>query len=102
MRPVLVSSLKQYSLDKFVKDLISGIIVGIIALPLSIALGIASGVSPEKGLITAIVGGFLVSALGGCTVQIGSGAKTPVVHIVELLDWASGGPAPAALADKFQ
>ena len=51
-------------------DLMAGIIVGIVALPLAIAFGIASGVSPEKGLITAILGGFFVSLLGGCNVQI--------------------------------
>jgi len=71
MRPALFASLKQYSREKFIKDLTAGLIVGIIALPLSIALGIASGVSPEKGLVTAIIGGFLVSFLGGCNVQIG-------------------------------
>ena len=81
MRPAIVRTLKQYTPDKFVKDIISGVIVGIIALPLSIALGIASGVSPEKGLITAVIGGFLVSALGGCTVQIGGPTGAFVVII---------------------
>jgi Sulfate permease and related transporters (MFS superfamily) len=60
----------------------AGIIVGIVALPLAIAFGIASGVSPEKGLITAIVGGFIVSLLGGCNVQIGgpTGAFIVIVY----------------------
>jgi SulP family sulfate permease len=57
--------------EQFRKDILSGIIVGIVALPLAIAFAIASGVSPEKGLITAIIGGFIISALGGSRVQIG-------------------------------
>lgn len=81
MKPAVFASLKQYSREKFVKDLTSGIIVAIIALPLSIALGIASGVSPEKGLVTAIVGGFLVSLLGGCNVQIGGPTGAFVVIV---------------------
>jgi SulP family sulfate permease len=63
--------LKDYNINKFYKDLTSGIIVAIIALPLSIALAIASGVTPEKGLHTAIIAGFLISFLGGSRVQIG-------------------------------
>lgn len=85
MRPAIVRTLKRYTPDLFVKDLISGIIVGIIALPLSIALGIASGVSPEKGLITAVIGGFLVSALGGCTVQIGGPTGAFVVIVAGVI-----------------
>lgn len=69
-RPQLLLSLADYSKEKFGKDLVSGIIVAIIALPLSIALALASGVSPEQGLYTAIVAGFLISALGGSKVQI--------------------------------
>jgi SulP family sulfate permease len=68
--PQLLLSLKDYSKEKFIKDLISGVIVAIIALPLSIALALASGVSPEQGLYTAIVAGFVISALGGSKVQI--------------------------------
>ncbi len=68
--PQLLLSLKEYSGAKFTKDLIAGVIVAIIALPLSIALALASGVSPEQGLYTAIVAGFLISALGGSKVQI--------------------------------
>lgn len=70
LTPQLVHSLKHYSREDFTKDLISGVIVAIIALPLSIALALASGVSPEQGLYTAIVAGFLISALGGSKVQI--------------------------------
>ncbi|WP_251317077.1 SulP family inorganic anion transporter [Flintibacter muris] len=70
LTPQLVHSLKHYSREDFSKDLISGVIVAIIALPLSIALALASGVSPEQGLYTAIVAGFLISALGGSKVQI--------------------------------
>lgn len=71
MVPKLVTCLKDYSKEQFIKDFIAGFIVAIIALPLSIALGIASGVSPERGLYTAIIGGFIISLLGGSRVQIG-------------------------------
>lgn len=70
LTPQLVHSLKHYSKEDFTKDLIAGVIVAIIALPLSIALALASGVAPEQGLYTAIVAGFLISALGGSKVQI--------------------------------
>lgn len=70
LTPALFLCLKDYSKDKFVKDVISGIIVAIIALPLSIALALASGVGPEQGLYTAIVAGFVISFFGGSTVQI--------------------------------
>ena len=81
-QPKLVSALKHYSKEKFMTDLMAGIIVGIVALPLAIAFGIASGVSPEKGLITAIIGGFIVSALGGSSIQIGgpTGAFIVIVY----------------------
>ena len=80
--PKLLSSLKNYSRGKFTADLMAGIIVGIVALPLAIAFGIASGVSPEKGLVTAIVGGLIVSLLGGSNVQIGgpTGAFIVIVY----------------------
>ena len=67
---MLLSSLKSYNKSQFVKDLTAGIIVAIIALPLSIALALASGVGPEAGIFTAIVAGFVISALGGSSVQI--------------------------------
>lgn len=70
IRPMLFTSLKGYNKSQFVKDLISGVIVAIIALPLSIALALASGVGPEQGIYTAIVAGFVISFLGGSTVQI--------------------------------
>ena len=70
LTPQLLRSLKDYSKEKLVKDLISGVIVAIIALPLSIALALASGVAPEQGLYTAILAGFVISALGGSKVQI--------------------------------
>lgn len=81
-QPRLLSGLKNYSKEKLMADLMAGIIVGIVALPLAIAFGIASGVSPEKGLITAIIGGFIVSFLGGSSVQIGgpTGAFIVIVY----------------------
>lgn len=85
-KPKFLEMLKGYNREKFLKDLMAGIIVGIVALPLAIAFGIASGVSPEKGLITAIIGGFLISFLGGSSVQIGgpTGAFIVIVYgIVE-------------------
>lgn len=68
--PQLLLSLKKYSRQQLIQDVTAGIIVAIIALPLSIALALASGVTPEQGLYTAIVAGFLISALGGSKVQI--------------------------------
>lgn len=70
LKPKLISVMKHYSKEQFIKDVISGIIVAIIALPLSIALALASGVKPEQGLYTAIIAGFFVSLLGGSRVQI--------------------------------
>ena len=77
-----MTTLRGYSRGDFLRDLIAGVIVGIVALPLAIAFGIASGVSPEKGLVTAIVAGFLISALGGSRVQIGgpTGAFVVIVY----------------------
>lgn len=70
LRPKLFSTMKGYTKEQFVKDVISGIIVAIIALPLSIALALASGVTPEQGIYTAIIAGFLISLFGGSRVQI--------------------------------
>lgn len=70
LKPMLLSSIKGYSKEKLLKDIVAGIIVAIIALPLSIALALASGVGPEEGLYTAIVAGFIISLLGGSNVQI--------------------------------
>ncbi|MGN6297828.1 MAG: SulP family inorganic anion transporter [Ginsengibacter sp.] len=81
-RPKLFDTLKNYSQKQFANDVLAGIIVGIVALPLAIAFGIASGVTPEKGLITAVVAGFIISALGGSRVQIGgpTGAFIVIVY----------------------
>ena len=70
LKPMLLTCMKTYSREQFVKDVTAGIIVAIIALPLSIALALASGVGPEAGIFTAIVAGFVISALGGSSVQI--------------------------------
>ncbi len=80
--PKLVTCLKDYSKDKFFKDCIAGLIVGVVAIPLAIAFAIASGVSPDKGLFTAVIAGFLISALGGSRVQIGgpTGAFVVIVY----------------------
>jgi SulP family sulfate permease len=81
-RPELFSVLKQgYGRQQFTKDLLAGIIVGIVALPLAIAFAVASGVSPEKGLITAVVAGFIISFLGGSRVQIGGPTGAYVVIV---------------------
>lgn len=81
-KPKMLSALRGYTAAKFKDDLIAGIVVGIVALPLAIAFGIASGVSPTIGLITAIIGGFIVSAFGGNSVQIGgpTGAFIVIVY----------------------
>ena len=81
-RPKLLTSLKNYNRTDFTADLMAGLIVGIVALPLAIAFGIASGVSPEKGIVTAIIAGFLISLLGGSRVQIGgpTGAFIVIVY----------------------
>lgn len=70
IKPKLFSVMKTYTKEQFVKDVVAGIIVAIIALPLSIALALASGVTPEKGIYTAIIAGFVISFLGGSRVQI--------------------------------
>lgn len=69
-RPILFDTIKKYNRQSFWADLSSGIIVGIVALPLAIAFAIASGVSPERGLLTVAIGGFIISFLGGSRVQI--------------------------------
>ncbi|MEG0454109.1 MAG: sulfate permease [Bacteroides sp.] len=84
-RPKLFSALKNYSKETFTADLMAGIIVGIVALPLAIAFGIASGVSPEKGIITAIIAGFIVSMLGGSKVQIGGPTGAFIVIIYGII-----------------
>lgn len=71
LKPKLFTTLKDYNKRQFASDFSAGVIVGIVALPLAIAFGIASGVTPEKGLITAVIAGFVISAFGGSRVQIG-------------------------------
>jgi len=85
-QPVLFHSLKTYTKEKFIADVMAGLIVGVVALPLAIAFGIASGVAPERGIYTAIIAGFIISFLGGTSVQIGgpTGAFIVIVYgIVE-------------------
>jgi SulP family sulfate permease len=84
-RPRLLSELPHYTKEKFAADAMAGLIVGIVALPLAIAFGIASGVSPEKGIITAIVAGFVISALGGSRVQIGGPTGAFIVIIYGII-----------------
>lgn len=81
-RPKLLDTIRSYPPKQFPKDLMAGLIVGVVALPLAIAFAIASGVSPEKGLFTAVIAGFIISALGGSKVQIGgpTGAFIVVVY----------------------
>ncbi len=82
LKPKLFTTLKNYDRKQFLPDLTAGVIVGIVALPLAIAFGIASGVTPEKGIITAIIAGFIISAFGGSRVQIGgpTGAFIVIVY----------------------
>src|SRR5438132_1560421 len=82
--PKFVTTLKGYTREQFFADAVAGVIVGIVALPLAIAFAIASGVTPERGLFTAIVAGFLISALGGSRVQIGgpTGAFVVIVYAI--------------------
>ena len=84
-RPKLLGTLRHYSMERFRTDLTAGVVVGIVALPLAIAFGIASGVSPSIGLITAIIGGFLVSALGGNSVQIGGPTGAFIVIVYNII-----------------
>ena len=97
-KPELINSLKGYNAKKFVTDLSAGIIVGIVALPLAIAFGIASGVGPSEGIFTAIVAGFIISALGGSKVQIGgpTGAFVVIVYGV-IQKYGMGGLATATI-----
>ena len=85
-KPKLVSCLRNYDKKTFMADLMAGIIVGIVALPLAIAFGIASGVSPEKGIITAIVAGILISLFGGSKVQIGGPTGAFIIIIYDIIE----------------
>jgi sulfate permease, SulP family len=91
-KPKLFDTLKNYNRQQFTKDLMAGLIVGLVALPLAIAFAIASGVSPEKGLYTAVIAGFIISALGGSRVQIGgpTGAFIVIVYGIIQVHGVSG------------
>ncbi len=84
-KPRLLDTLRNYNRKTFMADLMAGIIVGIVALPLAIAFGIASGVTPEKGIITAIVAGFIISLLGGSKVQIGGPTGAFIIIIYGII-----------------
>ena len=81
----MISALKNYNRQTLMADMMAGVIVGIVALPLAIAFGIASGVSPEKGIITAIVAGFIISAMGGSKVQIGGPTGAFIVIVAGII-----------------
>jgi len=85
-RPRLLDAWRGYSRERFFKDAVAGLTVGVVALPLAMAFGIASGVKPEQGLITAIVAGFLISALGGSSVQIGGPAGAFIVIVYGIVE----------------
>ena len=85
-KPKLISCLRNYDKKTLTSDLMAGIIVGIVALPLAIAFGIASGVSPEKGIITAIVAGLLISVFGGSKVQIGGPTGAFIIIIYGIIE----------------
>ena len=85
-KPKMISAIKNYNRQTFMADLMAGIIVGIVALPLAIAFGIASGVSPEKGIITAIVAGLAISLLGGSKVQIGGPTGAFIVIVAGIIN----------------
>ena len=86
LEPKLVNVLREgYSLERFARDAVAGVVVGVVALPLAIAFGIASGVNPEQGLYTAIVAGFLISALGGSRVQIGGPTGAFIVLVYQIV-----------------
>jgi sulfate permease, SulP family len=91
-KPKLFDTLKTYSRHQFYKDLMAGLIVGLVALPLAIAFAIASGVTPEKGLYTAIIGGFIISVMGGSRVQIGgpTGAFIVIVYSIVQVHGVNG------------
>ena len=84
-KPKFFETLKSYDKQTFAADAMAGIIVGIVALPLAIAFGIASGVTPEKGIITAIVAGFIISFLGGSKVQIGGPTGAFIIIIYGII-----------------
>ena len=84
-RPKLFSTLRSYSKEKFLQDLLAGWIVAVVAIPLAIAFGISSGVGPTEGLVTAIIAGFIISAFGGSKVQIGGPTGAFIVIIYGII-----------------
>ncbi|MCL2218532.1 MAG: sulfate permease [Chitinispirillia bacterium] len=98
LRPMILDCLKGYDRKRFMTDLTAGTIVGIVAIPLAIAFAIASGVGPEKGLITAVVAGFVISLLGGSRVQIGGPTGAFVIILFGIVEqYGTGGLATATL-----
>src|SRR5271156_2103965 len=91
-RPRLFDAIKGYRSGTFAADLGAGVTVGLVALPLAMAFGIASGVKPESGIFTAIIAGFIISALGGSRVQIGgpTGAFIVIVYGIVQQFWGNG------------
>lgn len=85
-KPKIITTLKNYSLGMFQSDVLAGLIVGIVALPLSIAFAVAAGISPEKGIITAIIAGFLISVFGGSRVQIGGPTGAFIIIIYNIVE----------------
>ena len=85
MKPKLLTTLKDYSWRLFVRDIIAGLTVALVALPLSIAIAIASGAAPKAGLVTAVIGGFLISLLGGSRVQIGGPTGAFIVVVAGVI-----------------
>ena len=83
--PRLLLSLRNYSAKDFTHDLIAGLTVGLVALPLAMAFGISSGVSPQAGIYTAVVAGFIISALGGSKTQIGGPTGAFVVIVAGII-----------------
>lgn len=102
-RPKILTTLRGYTLPAFGSDLAAGIVVGIVAIPLAIAFAIASGVTPDKGIVTAIVAGLVVSLLGGSRVQIGgpTGAFIVIVYAIVARYGVDGLIAATALAGVF-
>ena len=98
LKPKLFTTLKDYTKQQFISDATAGVIVGIVALPLAIAFGIASGVTPEKGIITAIIAGFIISFFGGSKVQIGGPTGAFIIIVYNIIqDYGTTGLAIATI-----
>src|SRR3954462_2801966 len=85
MKPKLLTTMKDYSWRLFLGDAVAGITVALVALPLSIAIAIASGATPKAGIVTAIIGGFIISLLGGSRVQIGAPTGAFIVVVAGVI-----------------